>query len=77
MFTIGILWINSHSPKLSEKSIVALNNIEAIAAGETGDTIPCWSYLTPMAGSKVVDCENCSDNDGYRPMGAVGICIVH
>lgn len=76
VFSMAGLWVSIHSIAQSKESILILNNIEAIAAGESGDTIPCWASLEPKEGSKIVDCENCGDNDGYGPNGAPGSCVV-
>ena len=76
LFSMAALWISFHRFADTKESNLILNNIEAIATGESGDTIPCWASLEPMEGSKIVDCESCGDNDGYRPMGAPGSCVV-
>lgn len=56
-------------------SDVSLANINAIAAGEAGDTIPCWSYFEDQQNSKAVNCETCTELDGKRPFGADRTCL--
>lgn len=76
VFSMAVLWVSTQSIAQTKESILILSNIEAIATGESGDTIPCWASLEPMEGSKVVDCESCGDNEGQRPNGAPGNCVV-
>ena len=58
--------------KASQELMLA--NIEALATGETGDVIRCWSAFDVDPGYRTVSCLDCNSLDGYKGTGFVGNC---
>lgn len=54
---------------------LTLANIEALATGETGDVIPCWSAFEPEPGYMTTSCLDCTSLSGYKPAGYVKECV--
>ncbi len=52
-----------------------LANIEALATGETGDTIPCWSAFEYAPGYKTTSCLDCDNLNDYKPSGFRSDCV--
>ena len=69
----GIALLNFSSPQ-NKLSDITLDNISAIAEGESGYDVQCYPSIEMGGeGSLVIFCGTCDYQEGYKPTGCIDI----